>query len=354
MLFSEVNRNLGQPQHGRLQTTEDDVIAAASLLQGTQPHNNLSQHFPGNAAALFDRTRPPRLSPQQSIQTREQALQFNQSRPQISASSSNGFIGDTFYAELVFGSAVNGGRQTPRSPPKTGDIQWGSDNAFGSGQGFVATAGQTEELGQAEQNMMSVLSTLEAAHSSTAASTQPSSPIVSRNIDSQNGRPNTETTERDYNDEEAASRPFKRRKSSKMKEEDVSDDELGSSFVRAPSKKRRPKSFASANRPSSSSNGNATQSPPPSKRRKSLASSAVKPNRENLTEDQKRENHIKSEQKRRTLIKEGFDDLGELVPDLRGGGHSKSAVLVMAADWLEDLIKGNEELRSRIRAMEHA
>jgi hypothetical protein len=80
--------------------------------------------------------------------------------------------------------------------------------------------------------------------------------------------------------------------------------------------------------------------------------SATKPVRENLTEDQKRENHIKSEQKRRTLIKEGFDDLNELVPDLKGGGHSKSAVLVMAADWLEDLIEGNKVLRARLQELE--
>lgn len=74
--------------------------------------------------------------------------------------------------------------------------------------------------------------------------------------------------------------------------------------------------------------------------------------RENLTEDQKRENHIKSEQKRRTLIKEGFEDLNELVPDLRGGGFSKSAVLTMAADWLEDLVKCNAKLKEQLAQLE--
>ncbi|KLU91905.1 hypothetical protein MAPG_10854 [Magnaporthiopsis poae ATCC 64411] len=81
------------------------------------------------------------------------------------------------------------------------------------------------------------------------------------------------------------------------------------------------------------------------KRRKSSANGAAKPPRENLTDEQKRENHIKSEQKRRTLIKEGFDDLCDLVPGLKGGGFSKSTMLTMAADWLEEIMRGNEELR---------
>lgn len=67
-----------------------------------------------------------------------------------------------------------------------------------------------------------------------------------------------------------------------------------------------------------------------------------------LNEDQKRENHIKSEQERRTLIRQGFEDLGELMPGLKGGGFSKSAVLMMAADWLEELTHGNEILQRRL------
>ncbi|KEQ60551.1 uncharacterized protein M437DRAFT_13513, partial [Aureobasidium melanogenum CBS 110374] len=49
--------------------------------------------------------------------------------------------------------------------------------------------------------------------------------------------------------------------------------------------------------------------------------------RKNLTEDQKRSNHIRSEQKRRNIIKQGYEDLNELVPNLKTGGFSKSAVL---------------------------
>ena len=67
--------------------------------------------------------------------------------------------------------------------------------------------------------------------------------------------------------------------------------------------------------------------------------------RDNLSEAQKRENHIHSEQKRRNLIRQGFDELCALVPELKAGGYSKSAVLLHAASYLDELKKGNEKLR---------
>ncbi|OJD35515.1 hlh transcription factor [Diplodia corticola] len=72
---------------------------------------------------------------------------------------------------------------------------------------------------------------------------------------------------------------------------------------------------------------------------------ASKQPRENLTEEQKRSNHIQSEQKRRNLIKQGFDEMNELVPALRAGGFSKSSTLLEGAKFLEDLIVGNQILR---------
>ncbi|CAO2650923.1 Nn.00g092200.m01.CDS01 [Neocucurbitaria sp. VM-36] len=80
------------------------------------------------------------------------------------------------------------------------------------------------------------------------------------------------------------------------------------------------------------------------KRRASAA--AQKLQRENLTEEQKRNNHILSEQKRRNLIKRGFDDLHDLVPEIRNGGLSKSSVLTEAANFLEKLIQDNNSFWS--------
>lgn len=75
---------------------------------------------------------------------------------------------------------------------------------------------------------------------------------------------------------------------------------------------------------------------------------ANKPIRENLSEEQKRSNHIMSEQKRRNLIKAGFDDLHILVPELKQGGLSKSNVLVESANFLEQVIRANIELKRRL------
>ncbi|KFY44394.1 hypothetical protein V495_03484 [Pseudogymnoascus sp. VKM F-4514 (FW-929)] len=145
----------------------------------------------------------------------------------------------------------------------------------------------------------------------------------------------------------------KKRKKNKGKDGAYDDDETDNKGLLTPSsakpRKRRPKSFGT---PSGDSQTRA--SPPLHKRLKPTSTSLATPKmaRENLTEDQKRENHIKSEQKRRTLIKEGFEDLNELVPELRGGGFSKSAVLVMAADWLEELIRRNDGLRVQLAELE--
>lgn len=85
--------------------------------------------------------------------------------------------------------------------------------------------------------------------------------------------------------------------------------------------------------------------------RKARVQPGSKTARENLTEEQKRTNHILSEQKRRNLIRQGFEDLCTLVPALRGGGFSKSAMLTGAADWLEDLLRGNDILQSQLREL---
>ncbi|KAK8165671.1 hypothetical protein BKA80DRAFT_301638 [Phyllosticta citrichinensis] len=75
---------------------------------------------------------------------------------------------------------------------------------------------------------------------------------------------------------------------------------------------------------------------------------AQKERRENLSEEQKRSNHIMSEQKRRNAIKVGFGALNELVPGLKAGGFSKSAMLIEAAKFLENLVVGNHMLRQAL------
>lgn len=324
---------LGMPMD-RLPTTSADVLEAATLLQNShnRPHNT------SNGYATQDLSMS--MAPHHTTQSTQGIMPYNEPRLRPAPPKQDDF-GDTYYAELMFGPAAGNGRPTPKGPPKNADIHWGSDAGFGSGQGFIAPPGQVS-IEQIEQKLIHVVECVE-AKGSTAASTGPNSPVAVRYAEPPRRQSEQVLNGHEHGEYEDDSRSRKRRKN-KMKEDDDEDDE-DSIAAKGP---RKRKAKCPAPPPSSVT----AQSAQPSKRRKSGASSATKPHRENLTEDQKRENHIKSEQKRRTLIKEGFDDLNELVPDLRGGGHSKSVVLVMAADWLEDLIEGNKVLRARLQELE--
>lgn len=121
-----------------------------------------------------------------------------------------------------------------------------------------------------------------------------------------------------------------------------------------PAKKRRKSKIASATKNGRASGGKSVSGAKSGKNRKASmddqpgkkkrgSTAAQKPQRENLTEEQKRSNHILSEQKRRNLIKRGFDDLHELVPELKNGSLSKSNVLMEAANFLEALIVDNKK-----------
>ncbi|KAL8393557.1 hypothetical protein RB595_003340 [Gaeumannomyces hyphopodioides] len=68
-----------------------------------------------------------------------------------------------------------------------------------------------------------------------------------------------------------------------------------------------------------------------------------------LTEEEKKLNHIASEQKRRQAIREGFDRLTELVPGLEGQGRSEGIVLKRTVDFMRDQL---EERRRLVQAIE--
>lgn len=68
-----------------------------------------------------------------------------------------------------------------------------------------------------------------------------------------------------------------------------------------------------------------------------------RPTRANLTEQEKRANHIQSEQKRRDNMKRDYTLINSLVPALRGGTHgeSRAEVLTQAGDYLNLLMNVN-------------
>ncbi|KAG0005054.1 hypothetical protein BGZ65_012066 [Modicella reniformis] len=77
-----------------------------------------------------------------------------------------------------------------------------------------------------------------------------------------------------------------------------------------------------------------------------------KPYKELLTEDEKRANHIASEQKRRNTIRNGFKDMTDIVPDLRDVNSSKSTILFKAVDFIRHLERQNQVLQAKANRLE--
>ncbi|KAM5464296.1 hypothetical protein MauCBS54593_007115 [Microsporum audouinii] len=222
---------------------------------------------------------------------------------------------------------------TATSKLGTGVLQWGSDSGFAH-QGYRLPPGQPT-VEETTEHLLHNLECLEAQ--SSAANTRPSSPIRKLQ-DTQSLAASRNPNPPSYED-----RPKKRRKSNnRIKEEDTE-------LVSALSTSKFP---STATTTSSSTPSTSTFVRPSSRKSKATSptgsKATIKPVRENLSEEQKRTNHILSEQKRRNLIKQGFDDLCSLVPELKGGGYSKSTMLTQAGDWLAELLAGNELLKAQL------
>lgn len=75
-------------------------------------------------------------------------------------------------------------------------------------------------------------------------------------------------------------------------------------------------------------------------------------NRDLLTDDEKRINHIASEQKRRNTIRTGFKDLTDMIPTLKNINNSKSTILFKAVEYIKHLDKRNRGLREKIASLQ--
>jgi hypothetical protein len=316
-------------------STSADVLAAATLLQNG-PHGRSMSLQDGMFREDIQRPTNGQLKHHSvAQQTPRSQAEFQQ------RSSTDDFMRDTFYTDMVFGSQSNTSMRH-RDVSQKADIRWGSDAGFASAQRFVPPDGQENILDRERSHIKAVEEafSLKVTHvPSSADTTQPSSPIGGPS-----SHQRTRSIGQKLEQDDLDSRLRKRRKSKYQEEADEDDESPVSPTFKPGGKKRKSKK--------GSEESAGLESEQATKRRKSAAAAAAKAVRENLTEEQKRENHIKSEQKRRTLIREGFEDLGELVPGLKGGGFSKSAVLIMAADWLEELIQGNEILQHRLDQLE--
>lgn len=75
-------------------------------------------------------------------------------------------------------------------------------------------------------------------------------------------------------------------------------------------------------------------------------------NRDLLTDDEKRVNHIASEQKRRNTIRMGFKEMTEIIPTLKNINNSKSTILFKAVEYIKHLDKRNRSLKEKITSLQ--
>lgn len=79
---------------------------------------------------------------------------------------------------------------------------------------------------------------------------------------------------------------------------------------------------------------------------------ARKPKRPPAASLQRQAAHIRSEQKRRSLVNNMFDEVRLLVPGLREESFSKSQTLRMVCDYVEELSRVNEALKEQLAELE--
>ncbi|KAB8754765.1 hypothetical protein FH972_026554 [Carpinus fangiana] len=68
-----------------------------------------------------------------------------------------------------------------------------------------------------------------------------------------------------------------------------------------------------------------------------------------LSEQEKKSNHIASEQKRRQAIREGFDEIADIVPGYKGQGRSEAIVLQGSTAYLRSLLAERHRLVQQAR-----
>ncbi|KAI2642254.1 hypothetical protein GGS21DRAFT_501666 [Xylaria nigripes] len=237
---------------------------------------------------------------------------------------------DTIFADMIFGGPEPTAQR--RSEPQP--LQWGSDGLFARIQGYVPPEHESSEALE-KKRLITVKEAFRINNSN--PNTRAPSP-TSREPTSHAFYEHPNGNIQEEGDIITASRKCRKSKARIDVEEDADCAVPVSSRTAA----RKRKSKGELNGASELSSETQETS---GKRRKS-APNQPKPPRENLTDAQKRENHIRSEQKRRGAIKEGFEDLTFIVPNLQNGGYSKSTMLLLAGEWLETLINDNEKLKA--------
>tara|TARA_R110002003_G_scaffold9_11_gene452 strand:+ start:15099 stop:16370 length:1272 start_codon:yes stop_codon:yes gene_type:complete len=317
-----------QPLHtSHYGNTHDDLQAAETLFNNSQ--NAYTNHQPHRFHALPSSSRNPSTNNAPAFDQNGKPLVITPHgliNEQLAALLPKYSEEGTIDAQLAAQWATSDARQRQeaefgeilRGPSLKRSYTFGTDDSFNNPTGFSAAHGQ-ESTEQVTQRLLRDM-----RHAQVLART----PEVDRDLISPTGHPPSALPDSASDDEQ-----------SDVTTSDEDEDDR-------PSKKRRKSTHGKGGSQKRARHGKARKTSAVEENgKKKRSSSAQKAQRENLTEEQKRSNHILSEQKRRNLIKRGFDELHDLVPEIRNGGLSKSSVLTEAANFLEKLIEENIAFR---------
>lgn len=305
----------------------EDVLAAANVLHsGSHGRSHSVQHETmfSNASQRTSTMGPPvgHLRHQQWSEFKQEGRRMSQ--------STHAAEQEAAFSSWIYGSGAQPSQRNdpPRAPI---DLQYGTDQNFNNNNQPFIPPSEKDSSEAIQKEHMRYFSAIELSKS--ANTTRPASP----NMNAEGLPFNLKTRVPPPIKIEANGDGGKKWRKGKREEDD--DDEEPQSAVSKTSARKRKQKGDPAHSP-----GGVAEAAGSGKRRKSSAAAK----RENLTEDQKRENHINSEKKRRKVIQTGFENLAVMVPAIKGGNPSKSAMLEAAVEWLEGLLEGNELLKAEL------
>lgn len=324
------------PQHHDQQLAfEPDVLEAAALLQNGSHHRSHSmQSEPGFSNGSHHRPNNSMGPPVGHL--RHQPLsEFKQDGRRLSQSQSNDEIAqqETWGAWIFGDNRIQPAPRTTQPVPQV--LQYGTDQQFNRNNQPFVPRNKKESLESMENQHLRYMKAVELCHSNDT--TRPPSPVFDPSAFNLKTRGPPKALKIESNGHDGG-----RFRKSRTGDDGLDEEEEPQSAVsKGSARKRKSKTLGD----STNSPGADGVVPGPGKRRKS--STAVR--RDNLTEVQKRENHINSEKKRRKVIQVGFENLGVIVPGLGPGGNlSKSAMLETTVTFLQELLDGNKVLQEQL------
>ncbi|KAK8217380.1 hypothetical protein M8818_001633 [Zalaria obscura] len=329
--------------------TDHDVLNAADILSNTSQHQH--QQIPHHLQSPV--YHPGRQTPADAYAPN---LTTQHTYPTSSHIPNNGHYHGSMDGAMAYGNAAyahNHAVPRARNSAPGPMYQFGSDNTF-TRNGYIAPSNQKSDE-EIAQNLMTYprhLSQPQPSGTTSAEDTYASSPVEQERLA-------TGVTEYMYHDDGEDDEPIEQPKARKRRKKSSSEDDRDYSPTSRPGPKvpkasyseetkgvnpnssRRRKSSAAAMQDSSTTTKAGT----------AAAAAAAAAARKNLTDEQKRNNHIKSEQKRRNQIKVSYEELGDLVPNLKQGGFSRAAAIQETIRYLEELLAGNEKVEAHLNGV---